>query len=436
MHIRLKMFLLNIIFVVTCLPFSLCYDCAYCQPEQVHLAFGEKSNDIVVTWTTYNDTEESIVKYGQGMMNNTAHGSSGLFIDGGHLKRQQWIHRVTLRDLHFNTKYVYHVGSSYGWSDVYYFKTPPEGEQWILRAALYGDMGTENAHSMSYLQEESQRGLYDVIIHVGDFAYDMHDNNAQVGDQFMRQIQSVAAYVPYMTCPGNHEEKYNFSNYKARFSMPGPYDSMMYSWDLGPVHFISISTEFYYFLNYGFHMVRTQYEWLKNDLDEATKPENRQKRPWIVLYGHRPMYCSNSDDIDCSLEYTRVGLPILRLYGLESYLKDYGVDLVIWAHEHSYERTWPLFDKRVYNGSYEQPYVNPGAPVHVVTGSAGCKEDLSPFSGPRPYWSAVRVYDYGYTKFYVYNNTHMHLEQISATNNGKVVDDFWMVKNKHERYNL
>ena len=26
-----------------------------------------------------------------------------------------------------------------------------------------------------------------------------------VGDDFMNQIESVAAYLPYMTCPGNHE---------------------------------------------------------------------------------------------------------------------------------------------------------------------------------------------------------------------------------------
>ena len=33
-----------------------------------------------------------------------------------------------------------------------------------------------------------------------------------------------------------------------------------------------------------------------------------------MLYGHRPMYCSNSDDIDCSVEYTRKGLPFLGIY--------------------------------------------------------------------------------------------------------------------------
>lgn len=32
-------------------------------------------------------------------------------------------------------------------------------------------------------------------------------DNALVGDAFMRKIEAVAAFVPYMTCPGNHEEK-------------------------------------------------------------------------------------------------------------------------------------------------------------------------------------------------------------------------------------
>lgn len=68
-------------------------------------------------------------------------------------------------------------------------------------------MGNENAASLAFLQEEAQRSVYDAIIHVGDFAYDMDSEDALVGDQFMRQIEPLAAYLPYMVCPGNHEEK-------------------------------------------------------------------------------------------------------------------------------------------------------------------------------------------------------------------------------------
>jgi acid phosphatase type 7 len=112
-----------------------------------------------------------------------------------------------------------------GWSDLFTFTTIKEGSDWSPRLAVFGDMGNKNAQSLPRLQQETQRGHFDTILHVGDFAYDMDtvsfescfkikpkflhmllQANAQVGDAFMRQIQSIAAYVPYMTCPGNHEE--------------------------------------------------------------------------------------------------------------------------------------------------------------------------------------------------------------------------------------
>jgi hypothetical protein len=33
---------------------------------------------------------------------------------------------------------------------------------------------------------------------------------------------------------------------------------------------------------------------------EASAPENRTLRPWIITMGHRPMYCSNNDRDDCT----------------------------------------------------------------------------------------------------------------------------------------
>jgi len=62
----------------------------------------------------------------------------------------------------------------------------------------------------------------------GDFAYNLDSNDALVGDQFMRQIEPIAAYVPYMTTVGNHEGAYNFSNYVNRFTMPNTEDNMFY----------------------------------------------------------------------------------------------------------------------------------------------------------------------------------------------------------------
>lgn len=56
---------------------------------------------------------------------------------------------------------------------MFWFQTPPAGNDWAPRLVIYGDMGNENAQSLVRLQEETQRGLYDAVLHIGDFAYDM-----------------------------------------------------------------------------------------------------------------------------------------------------------------------------------------------------------------------------------------------------------------------
>ena len=44
--------------------------------------------------------------------------------------------------------------------------------------------------------------MFQAILHVGDMAYDMAEENGKRGDDFMEQIEPIASTVPYMTCPG------------------------------------------------------------------------------------------------------------------------------------------------------------------------------------------------------------------------------------------
>ncbi|KAM6961305.1 acid phosphatase type 7 [Aplochiton taeniatus] len=407
------------------------------QPEQVHLSYPGVAGSMEVTWTTFSETD-SLVEYsvwGSQFFELSAKGSATLFVDGGKEKRKMFIHRVTLTGLKPASTYVYHCGSEAGWSDVFFFKALEDSPRFSPRMALYGDMGNENPQSLARLQKETQQGMYDVILHIGDFAYDMDEDNGRIGDEFMRQIQSIAAYVPYMTCPGNHEAAYNFSNYRNRFSMPGQTESLWYSWNIGPAHIISLSTEVYFYLEYGVDLIFEQYQWLQKDLEEASRPENRAKRPWIITMGHRPMYCSDNDHDDCTKfeSYVRLGRNDTKppAPGLEDLFYLHGVDLQLWAHEHTYERLWPVYGYKVYNGSTEQPYVNPKAPVHIITGSAGCREKHDPFVPDPRDWSAFRSTDYGYTRMELVNNTHLYLEQVSDDQDGKVIDSIWVVKDKH-----
>uniref|UniRef100_A0A8D9EJ63 Purple acid phosphatase n=1 Tax=Cacopsylla melanoneura TaxID=428564 RepID=A0A8D9EJ63_9HEMI len=408
---------------------------AYFQPEQVHLSLGPVDNSMTVTWSTFNETGESIVEYGIDKMDlaQKSPNATTEFIDGGLNKRKQYIHRVTLTGLKPKTKYVYHCGSDLGWSDEFWFYTVDPSPSYVAKLAVYGDMGNVNAQSLPRLQKETQDHEYDAILHVGDFAYDMHWDDGRVGDQFMNQIQPIAAYLPYMVCVGNHEGAYNFSHYRSRFSMPNSNDNLYYSFTIGPVRFIAISTEVYYFLNYGMKQVVTQYEWFDKELAKAASPENRKTHPWIVVFGHRPMYCSNNDDDDCTQSWALTRTGFFGAFAIEPLLYKYGVDVAIWAHEHSYERLWPVYNFTVHNGSTEHPYVNPKAPVHIVTGSAGCRERVDNFIDNNA-WSAFRNSDYGYTVMHLLNETHLRFQQKSDDKNGVFVDDFYVVKDKHESF--
>ncbi len=63
----------------------------------------------------------------------------------------------------------YHVGSSYGLSTKYSFRTIPNEDRKSF--AVYGDLGVVNAQSLARIQKEAQMDYYDAILHVGDFAY-------------------------------------------------------------------------------------------------------------------------------------------------------------------------------------------------------------------------------------------------------------------------
>lgn len=54
---------------------------------------------------------------------------------------------------------------------------------------------------------------------------------------------------------------------------------------------------------------------------------------------------------------------------LEDLFFNYGVDVVLQAHEHSYERLWPQYKGVVLARNYS----NPQAPVQLITGAAGSR---------------------------------------------------------------
>merc|ERR1711865_1181222 len=71
--------------------------------------------------------------------------------------------------------------------------------------------------------------------------------------------------------------------------------------------------------------------------------------------------------------------------------------------------------------------------VHIVSGSAGCDENLDKFNGPLGPWSAVRDMAYGYGHMNVMNATHLQWEQLNAAN-ATVSDSIWIIKTEGHAY--
>lgn len=97
---RLTLFLLSTIFFQIIKT-----DVFWQQPEQIHLAYGDNIFEIVVTWSTFNATNTSVVEYGIGGLILKQDGTSKLFIDGGKQSHSQYVHTVKLKHLTPDSKY-------------------------------------------------------------------------------------------------------------------------------------------------------------------------------------------------------------------------------------------------------------------------------------------------------------------------------------------
>ena len=102
-------------------------------------------------------------------------------------------------------------------------------------------------------------------------------------------------------------------------------------------------------------------------------------------------------------------------HAFESLLYKYKVDLAFWAHYHSYERTCPVYQRQC----------TPGAPVHIVVGTAGKELDLEDYFPVS--WSLYQENDYGYGRLTQANRSALLWEWVENTS-GKVKDQVWLTK--------
>ncbi|CAG9333051.1 unnamed protein product [Blepharisma stoltei] len=410
------------------------------QPEQIHLSWTEHENEMRVTWITYLQLDSS-VKYRPLLCSNilsdwlTVPSSIQGFNAGEIIYRLQYIYTSVIPNLRPDCFYEYYITNPMAQSKVYMFSgrtpnssLPNKDSQNLLSMIIYGDLGIgkNSKHVKNRLSQEIKIRSFLGILHIGDIAYDMDQDDGMVGDRFLNSVQDIAANFAYMVTPGNHEIRHNMTHYRTRFKMPlndaNNGTNWFYSFNLGAAHFIIINTELYIYDHP--EQILTQFNWLKQDLEYANK--NRDTWPWIFVLTHHPLYCSLMTVAQCTHE-----AELLRS-SLEDLWYEYAVDIMFEAHNHYYERCTPIYKNAPIKSEYDDfnTHYNANATLYIITGNGGNNEGHNdPVPEVWQEWTLFMTEEYGYGKLEVFNKTHMRWIQYGAVS-GREIDHVWLIKDR------
>lgn len=137
-------------------------------------------------------------------------------------------------------------------------------------------------------------GEYDALIHTGDFAYDIIDNDGKRGDDYFNELKDVNTKIPYLVTPGNHEnfDKTNLFNY--RFKMAN--SNSDYADHSNNFWTIKLRNTQLFFVNYDYIFDTKPGSW-KEYLALIEKSFKLSKQDpniiWRIVLTHRPIVCSD-----------------------------------------------------------------------------------------------------------------------------------------------
>jgi len=278
-------------------------------PRLIHLSWqNDPSTTMTIMWRS-EPGAEGIVEYGKSPEHTKSVESETHRYRFG--RTEVCWHTAEMTGLEPNTIYHYRLKTSEPWeSEDYTFKTAPvKGEQktsfkFVTLNDVQGSYETfEKAVQM--VKKEN----VDLILYLGDFT---RSGSQPEWDLWFKCGKEIFREVPLMSVRGNVDG----TLYLDQFAFPG--NERWFSIDYGNVHFVFLST-----MTEG--EVAEQRPWLLNDLQE-------NNNTWTIAMAHKAAFGSAAQN------------------GPEQYIVDhwvdvfenYGVDLYLNGHEHSYERTWPL----------------------------------------------------------------------------------------------
>ncbi|MGB8100414.1 MAG: metallophosphoesterase, partial [Nitrososphaeraceae archaeon] len=242
----------------------------------------------------------------------------------------------------------------------------------------------------------------EVILALGDLSY-QRDN----ADCWLNIVAPVEPKLKIVLGDHDYDSDSVLKQYKNHFNMSQEY----YSFNYENVHFIALATEIPFDIN------SSQYNFVKNDLEAASKNPDII---WTIVYSYRPQYSSPSE---------HPGNSFLRdLY--HPLFQKYNVDIILQAHNHNYQRTYPI---NYNNESSSSPlvtdndiesYKDPAGQVYVTVGTGGSV--LHDLSGKARYM-AVQYLAFGFLDISITSNGR-NLTGIFYSSDGTIKDHFTVIK--------
>ena len=225
-----------------------------------------------------------------------------------------------LRDLQAGTRYAYRAVTGAKASPWYQFRMQ-SGSKDKVEFLYVGDVQDSiGGEANRFLREALSRHPESEFLVCGG---DLADGPRQsCWDEAFRDIDSVAQAMPLLVVAGNHDYRKGVIQWlERRFPLTFSYfldakiaDNQVYTLNYGPVQFFLLDS------NRELPYLLTQRDWLKAQLEQS-------RARWKIVVLHHPLFSIRSKSRN-----------LIQRWVFNDLLEDYGVDLVLQAHEHAYAR--------------------------------------------------------------------------------------------------
>ena len=279
--------------------------------------------------------------------------------------------------------------------------------------AAVGDWGCNSntdatVKGIANTKTTNKLGTAELVLGLGDYSYQPTANC------WLNKVTSIDDNMKITI--GNHENsaKTGFNQYKKSFGLTS---NAYYSFDFQNVHFIIMNTQTPYTAG------SSQYNFIKSDLAKAANKDNTN---WIIVVMHEPFYTSPTS---CKIKSCQ-GIGNLR----DTYhplFDTYEIDLVLGAHLHNYQRSFPLeynsasSSKPITTSKIPSKYNDPKGEIYVIVGTGGI--NFHKIIGKNSYIVNQQSSFFGHLNVDITNKGQV-LTAKFIQNNGKVFDSFSITK--------